>query len=61
MDSNIYNIGITDLSNLTLDATKISMTPNNMGVLQSASAAVELLTTQRISERGGYSMTRHGA
>ena len=48
------------MSNLTLDATKISMTPNNMGVLQSASAAVELLTTQRIAERDGYSMTRHG-
>lgn len=61
LDSNIYNIGITDLSNVTLDATTISITPDNMGALQSASGAVELLTTQRISERGGYSMTRHGA
>ena len=61
LDSNISNIGISDLSNVTLNATTISMTPVNMGALQSASGAVELLTTQRISERGGYSMTRHGA
>lgn len=61
LDSNVYNIGISDLSNVTLNATTISMTPNNMGALQSASGAVELLTTQRIAERGGYSMTRHGA
>lgn len=52
---------IGNLSTTPLDLSSISEASNNIDPIKNTSSAVELLTTQRIADRGGYSMTRKGA
>lgn len=52
---------IDDLSTTSVDISSISDISSDIAPIKNTSSAVELLTTQRIAERGGYSMTRQGA